>query len=627
MQVTPSEDPSAPPALKRQRADADAAPSTPPPASPTLKQQAEPPNGMALGVTTLHPQQQWIPMAFKTDERLATPWTRPPTTSTATNPEHVVIMLLLDLSPSMASPSPGDGSVAAAAVVKLLEGFRAYLAATLTPAQLAVTELCVAGFSGSCGWVDQDHCAMQSPRLNPDDGNWVVGCQIEEIEKQVVDADDAAAVDALLAKWVAKTKRIYEPADEADRDSGRGTNIEAALYFAHRAAEEYCNCHGGSMQAFLLTDGEATTGATRPESIRATLDKAIFAPQQSHAVPIQFHALMMGDDTRPQTLTALLGSAGFLGYAKDAESIAAGLDSILKIPFEQGRGSFDMATFVSYEDASSGAELSDVHMTCYSQGQLCGDNYTALYGARMPPARASAQEAVDSALAKPETVVVRVRGLCAPNLLRDVAAAQLRLAPLRPGNLCNEASDVLNALVDVGHEVLLDKRVPIALDHWWSPEFLSQKYIQATPPPPDASPFDPTGRLYPCVFAKDSGSDCLYRWIEIGQSLRQEINRALASSGDRTDAIMSSHRYARIAESAGYASLGAQCRATREATQQAALDEEEDYQTLLDASNTPDDPNTQNQLRSLSSQRYGSAAHHATATMSQTAASLKRPRA
>ena len=581
-------------------APAPKSPSTPPP-------KPEPPNGIGLGVTTVHPMQRSVPLAFKTDASLTSPWTKPPRTSSPLAPTDTFILLLLDLSPSMAFRLSSwscaeDDPCSAAAVVDLLKAFPAYLAETLSAEQIQCSTLAIAGFSGTVGWVDQDHCPFQS-MLTIDSGNWVEAATFSKIEEQIVKLSDGPALEAYLAAWVAKTERIFKPTQDAERDEGRGTNIEAALYFAHEVVREYCNERGGSAQVFLATDGEATIGHKKGRDIRQTLDTVIFDDVPGyHAVPIQFHALMMGNDARPAMLTELMGSRGLLGYAKDSASIASGLDSIFRVPFVDGKGTMDMVTFVSFENSATGERVSERTMTCHSQGQFVGDNYTALYGACLP--RRWRTEECNSELAA--SVVLRVVGFCAPNLLQFLYKRKQTTALMTP-------EDAMTTLLNDGHEVLLDKRLPLSLDRWWSPPSMQQEYIQTTTLDPVAT----QSRLYPCVLAKESSSDSIYMWVEKRESILKEINQRLSTSGSQTDAILTSRRYARIAESSGYSDIGTRCRAVCRASQDAALAEENEYQNSLGTSDNPDDPYTQAQFRSLSQRLHGSAGHYATAILSR----------
>ena len=627
-----SEDaPMTPPQLKRTLAQAletDAPPPSPaseaaPEAAPAPPPEA--PNGIGIGVTTVHPMQQWLPLAFKTDESLSSPWSKPPRTSSPLNPTPQFVMLMLDLSPSMASVDPTTQTFAASAVVDLLKALPTYLANTLTVEQHQRTTFAIAAFSGTAGWVDQDHCEYQHVCHDHEAGNWVAGAAISTIDAQSVKLSDGPALEAYLAKWVAKTEKIYVPDRYEDRDHGHGTNIQAALYFAHKVAEEFCNERGGSAQVFLATDGMATTGDTEPCNIRASLDEAVFDHTRGHAVPIQFHALMMGEGPQPAVLTALMGSRGLLGYAKDPETIASGLDEIFRIPLCDGQGTMDMITFVSFEDAESGQPVSERVMTCYSQGQFAADNYTALYGARLPDKYRSSTRHGAGVGITPElaaSVVLRVVCFCAPNLLHFLFVMKQAKGPL-------SVDDTLLTLLEDAQQVLLDTRLPLSLDRYYSPRFLSgdaEKYIQVHDPPPGSNPFDTVGRLYSTDEAKETSSGSIYRWVAGKNYLLGEINNALSNSQGYEDACVSSRRYARICESSGYRGLSARCQAVVQSSEKAAQSEADAYLARLDNNNnnnnsqtaTPDGTDAHVQLRSLSSQIHGSASHRLTSVMSQT---------
>jgi len=610
--------------------------SPPPPAPPPAKRAktegakdappSEPADGMEVGITSVHPLQPFIPMALKVASLQDGPWSQPPRVSSPQRPVKHLLLLMLDLSPSVTFPPSGGGTPAIHAIVELVKALPAYLAATLSPEQLACTKLAIAAFSGTVGWVAQDHCPHQVYDSETHDGNWVEGTTLDAIDANTVPLDDRAAVEEYASKWVAKAERLFKP-PPADRDSGRGTNLEAALRFAHAVADEYCNEHGGYAQVFVATDGEATIGETRAPKLRAGLDAMLFDQVRHHAVPIQWHTLMMGAELGPAFLTALMGSTGLLGYAKDAESIAEGLDAILKPPFAQGQGAFDAVVFVRFEpqeedDPAAPRAAPRWTMTCYSQGQLgVGDNTTALFGARVPTDCAwlcdGASEDVRRVAAA--GMVARVMGFCAPNLIQ-------RLRALTNGASSEE--EAMRALLDDGHEVLLDKRLPVSIDRWWAPEYLKaaagQDYVRAGPVPgAPASPF--ANRLYPDVLVRDSSSDNLHRWIEIGRSMLQEVTQRLQYADSHDASRLASMRYRAIATSSGHHGLASRLAAVIEASGDAALAEEEDFQERMETAGTPDDEHTQAQFRSLSARVNGSAGHYATSLLSR-ASTLPPPR-
>ena len=591
-------------------------------ASENEKASAPPPSeaadGMAVGVTSVHPLQHFIPMALKVTSLQDGPWSQPPPVSSPQRPVPHLLLLMLDLSPSVTFPPEGGGTPAIHAIVELVKALPVYLAATLSPEQLACTKLAIAAFSGTVGWVNQDHCPHQVYDDDTLEGNWVEGTTLDAIDENTVPLDDREALEAYAAKWVAKAERLFVP-PHAERDSGRGTNLEAALRFAHAVCDEYCNNHGGYAQVFVATDGEATIGVTRAPKLRARLDAMIFDPARRHAVPIQWHSLMVGSDLSPAFLTSLMGSTGMLGYAKDAESIAEGLDTILKPPFAEGQGAFDAVTFVCFEPQN---ELDDPAapraaprwaMTSYSQGHLgVGDNTTALFGARVPTDCAWLCDGENEAVRRVAAagMVARVVGFCAPNLVHR----------LRSLTTSTDEETMMRAILDDGHEKLIDKRLPVSIDKWWMPEYLQaatdQTYVQSAPnPEAPASPF--AGRLYPDVFVSDSSSDHLHRWIAIGRSMLQEVTQRLQHSGSHDESRLASMRYRAIATSSGHHGLASRLAAVIEASGDAALVEEEDFQDRMETAETPDDERTQAHFRSLSSRRNGSAGHYATSLLSR----------
>ena len=642
----------------------------------------EPANGLALGVTVMHPMQAWVPMAAKTDKTLTGPWSKPPRTSSPSQPTPQFVLIMLDLSPSMAiqqAPDPAENDndddpnrdidalddeatpsrCAAAAVVDLIKQLPSYLESTLSEEQRECTHLAIAAFSGTAGWVDQDHCKYQTASFNSTSGNWVKGAALSKIEEQSVAVTDKEGMDAYLKKWIAKTERVFKPPYRDQRDIGRGTNIEAALLFAHKVVEEYCNARGGSAQVFLATDGQANIGETKAHDIRMTLDEAVFDEKRGHAVPLQVHSLMMGDDPNPAMLTKLMGSRGLLGYAKDANSIASGLDAIFKLPFAEGKGTFDMITFVSFEDVETGQRVSDLEMTCYSQGQFVVDNHTALYGARMPDKyRRHCGDHDGGPLCPTEEelskMVVRVVGFCAPNLLHALRA-------LKEGRtLSNE--DTMLALLDDGHEVLLDKRIPFALDKWWAPSGLCNeagcKQLTwrvasgaddaaakngAEPEDPfvlpsgeenpafsatmmeqiqaayDRAAAGPETRTVWCTTdAKETSSNSLYCWVERGQALLEEINTALGSARDFEEARKTSDRYARMATSSGYTGMAKRMCLMRDTSEKAARRQADLCKEMLLTQG--DGADQEQKVQRIAARRMGSARHAVTAQLSQTPA-------
>lgn len=600
---------------KRHSSDNDSL--TPPPKRERVAhaQPIEPINAMALGVTTVHPLQHFIPICFKTDETLRSPWTKMPVVSSATEPMPMLVLLMLDLSPSMSGPFPNDDKCAAAAVVGLLRQLPTYLKKTLTTEQMGCTSLAIAAFSGTVGWLTQNHCQFQSLTTNADDGNWVDGANIEQIDTNTVRVGDTAALVTYTEKWIEKVEKIFVPTLRYERDIGRGTNLEVALFFAHKVAEEHGNSHGGSTQVFLATDGVATCGDCTSDGIRESVDEAIFDHRRGHAVPIQTHVLMMGNGPRPERLTAILGSRGLLGYAMNPGCIASGMDTIFKPVFTEGRGTFDMVTFVSFEDASTGSRVSEYATTFYSQGQLVGDNYTALYGARVPDTFRTAGTRIPS----PEQaagIVVRVVGFCAPNLAQRAFAAKQR-------RTCVTTAEWLMArLLDEGHEIMLDTCLPVVLDRWWTADNLldpeNPGYVEMPTYDPDTGEYaGGEYRLLRSIGAKETSSSSLYCWIERAMEMLQEINTALGTSVSNRDAASMSARYERMASSTGHTGMARRLVATRLASEAVADREDMLIDEMTRASGLPEDKESQAVFRGLAAGRLGSAAHNAAAFLSQ----------
>lgn len=594
----------------------------------------EPPDGMALGVTCVHPLQPWVPMAFKCNEDLTSPWATPRTPAAHAD-GRTLVLLMVDLSPSMRTavggPNCGPGC-AAACLVGVLEALPAYLRQLLPADELASHSLAIAGFSGTVGWVDQDHRPAETVFAHRTSGNWVQGSTIEAIEAQTVplSGPGSEGLDEYIRKWVAKVKRIYAPDAPAEREDGHGTNIEAALYFAHRVAQRIgdpavgdpARLRNTTVQVVLATDGAATIGQRSAADIRDRLDEVLYEVKPSAGpstgkccVPVQFHTLMMGNATRPEMLSDLMGSSGLLGYAKDPQSIASGLDTVLKPVLTQGKGLFEMITFTEFVD-ESGERVSELAMTRHAQGQFVGDNYTALYGARVPDkfheTGVNLPTVADAARLK-----LRVRGFCAPNLVR--------LADLMGPFAGDPTRLTLQQLLDHGHEALLDTTLPLSMVRWWAPwalrgpcgDYLRVPHIDQLSGQADHGL---GGELRPSEEAMDRSPASLYKFLLALKKLAREINRDLGASRTHEEASGASQRYEHLMASREGSSAQRMHRRmamTREASDRAAVDRDNDYQRRLAESETPDDPATQARMRSMSAASTPSASHYAAASLSQ----------
>ena len=535
----------------------------------------EPSTGMEVGITTIHPLQHWVPIAFKTDGTY--PWSKPPLFMSVDDPTPTFLLLMLDLSPSMAC---GHDTCAAAAIVSLLESLPAYLAKTLSQAQMQTTVLGIAAFSGTAGWLNQDHTPHQRVFGNRETGNWVSGARLDTIEAQTVPVKDAAALLSYLGEWVDKVKRMFIVDDDGTMaERGAGTNIEAALYFAHNVIKSFTSSrHGGTGQVFLCTDGVATCGDVRSAVIRETLDEVLFDHDDATALPIQVHALMMGSSPKPHSLTSIIGSRGLLGYAKDPASIASGLDTILKPAFANAKGSMDFVMFVAFYNVDTNERVSELQMTTYSQGQFgVGDNTTALFGALVPDKFRSVGACCPTE-EDASKLLVRVTGFCYPNLLSEVHEIRSTL------DCVNE--EVQKKLLSRGHEILLDTRIPVVTNRWWAPKNLRG-------PHGDYMSMPKIDLLYSTT-AREASSTSLHRWVEQLQLLLQGAQEALSRSSSSRDAADTSKRYSEMASCSGHASLARRLDIVRLSSERNAVLEEEG-----DASD------------------FGSSAHVATSALSQ----------
>ena len=120
--------------------------------------------------------------------------------------------------------------------------------------------------------------------------------------------------------------------------------------------------------------------------------------------------------------------------------------------------------------------------------------------------------------------------------------------------------------------------------------------------------------------AMDSSPASLYKFLLALRKLTREINRALGASRTHEEASGVSQRYEQMMASREGSSaqrLRHRMGMSREASDRAAVDRENDYHRRLSETDTPDDPATQARMRSLAAASTPSAAHHAAASASQ----------
>ena len=619
-----------PPPLKRDRDE----PAEPPAAAAADAADAdaaapEPPDGVAAGVKAVHPNQPWVPLAFKTSDPVgSTPWGKPVDALPAadarpgTSANPLRLCLALDLSPSMNERDPETGTTGIDGLDSMLgpEGLPKWL--QLAKHAPGTFFLSVAAFSGTCGWVEQDHCPMEctfrSDEYAAANGYaYPTGTTEDAVEANSVDASNHHAVVGYCAAWRTKIARVRPNAAEPDR--GRGTHTQAALRFCARAMQVATDKHGGVAHVVVCTDGRSTIGATSSVELRHTVDKLVFDPERLRATPVQIHALMMGAGPDPTVLSSLLGTSGTVGYAKDPDTIQTSLtemlDPVLRPAPSASPGTLDLVAYTSFVAKATGERISSFETTCFSQGALAGDNLTALFGARLPH-KYRAEGAAPLSPAAAKDVALRVVVFGAPNLLSQGLGARLvadadvnaNPPPAMPG---------LEGLFmeELGLQPLLDTQLPLDTAQWWSPKSLLQhrdylRHIPASPttgelPPPDQW-LTGLRDLRPSSRARvDEATDPLYAWVEGKLTLLEEINTELGASQSAREVSARATKMRRTAEARGYRGMSKRMSAVSDSSKRAA--DREDAEAAATPEGAPP-------RRSAT----GSAAHYGVALMSQT---------
>ena len=116
--------------------------------------------------------------------------------------------------------------------------------------------LSVAAFSGTCGWVEQDHCPMEctfrSDEYAAANGYaYPKGTTEAAVEANSVDVSNHNAVVGYCAAWRTKIARVRPNAAEPDRPAPP----QAALRFCTRAMQVATDKHGGVAHVVVCTDG------------------------------------------------------------------------------------------------------------------------------------------------------------------------------------------------------------------------------------------------------------------------------------------------------------------------------------------------------------------------------------
>ena len=577
--------------------------------APGEKGPTEPEDGVALGVHTVHPLQHFVPVAVKLDPKTLNPfwndyYTKPETGKVLWPDDKkgqgfdlpINVMFLLDLSPSMTRKIGTDPS-GVDALCSFLGGLGEWFETNLKGPEFEHCEvnLAIAGFSGNCAWVDGNHCDFQDyttyDRAVKKNHNLHKAVHESEVFDNVIDAKDRTKVDQYCSNWSSKVLKLVAD-DPFERDSGSGTNTEAALRFGHAAMDTILHRNGGTGKLFLCTDGASTLGTCRAGGLKAVIDAQIYHGLHDHGVGpvfghrVQTHALMMGASPNAAVLTNLLGTKGMVAYAPENRDIQSTLEAFFKPTLLAARdgssiGTLDALSIVRIE-TRDGEPLSKPTLSMYSQGLLSGDNFTALFGAKMPDD--FYKKMYDGTYPNAEALnqmVVSVQVWVAPSLCSRVRDVAFGLGRPEKKHLDHEKDDdVINELTSWGLRPALEVDVPLCGDAWWSPAFLQHGPLRNQVPVPGKSKADVL-RSDPDCGARDTKG--LYAWVESKYNMMDKLNNELGEARTHADAMATASRFADQATQSGFRTLSQRCTALREASR--SIQEEEDRDLEEDADN------------------------------------------
>ena len=591
----------------------------------------EPEDGIEAGVTMVHPLQAFVPLAIKLDPTTMHPYS---TDYCLPNPEDaapmrlggegmpVHVMFALDLSPSMTTrygPQPSGVD----ALRKLLsdDGLPKWFAEHGN--DLGNVTVSIAGFSGTCGWVEDNHCPYEA-YLSADQSErkghtLFTSTTKEKVLENVVDANNAEELKAYCAAWSTKVSKL-DCADITEREQGHGTNTDAAIRFAHAAMEQLCNERGGVAMVFLCTDGCSTLGYTSASALKGIIDEHTWVgnkPTRGECPPlygnrVQTHALMMGSAPNPAVLTQLLGSKGLVAYAPENDDFQVTLEGLLKptlLAIRDSPGTLDVVSMVTICDPD-GKAVTDTWITWFSQGLLAGDNYTALFGARVP--NSFYDRMYKGGYPDLDTIrrmSAKVECWMAPSLN---SMAQVR----QKANGTLWTPDTLREwLTKRGLQPAFKKSMLLHGDTWWAPEYLQRGRLHDRVPIPgggERSRIMAFGSPQPRELSPDHDVHTvdprekkgLFEWVTDKCGLLDKLNEELGRSRTHDESQATAARYEGISVRSGHRGLSRRCAALREASR--SIQEEE---SVLEADDM-------SELRPRRSQT--SASHYASAAMSQT---------
>ena len=393
---------------------------------------APPPHGVGVGSTVYHILQKFLSCAVLADPQFRLESVVDSDFDPRDVPQH--LGLLLDMSPSMGvdnTKSRGSGVVTAAhttaellrSLPGYLETLQSKLPSNCRPGGSNEPTLCIAGFSGSAGWHD-DNGFLPSSRTGQTVAEaraWAserVGSD-EWLKAQTVKWSECAA---LCEIWASHMEAIVYPENDFTKappgvrgTTGNGTNIDAGLSFATEALARICAQSGGHAHCIVATDGEANHGRRKAKEWNASLRERAMSEAAARGLPVSFSALMMGSQTKVDELSKLTNKRGVLGYAAKSEHIKAGLDGILSMMATDGRGCFDVASNARFVDAKGVlVEGTAEQLTVSRLGMFVGDNFEGFFDVRAPSVSDAAKAAMK------EGTLLQVETWVAPSLLWQV---------------------------------------------------------------------------------------------------------------------------------------------------------------------------------------------------------------
>jgi hypothetical protein len=582
----------------------------------------EPEDGIEAGVITVHPLQAFVPMAIKlTPSEIIGSWafdgepSEDERLGAAGMPVHT--MFLLDMSPSMVQRY-GTQPSGADALRKLVsaDGLPKWFATH--GKDLGNVSVSIAGFSGTCGWVEDNHCRyeayLSSAQVERSGHTLHTSTTKAKVLDNVVDANNPEELKAYCAAWSAKVNKL-DRADMSERDRGHGTNTDAAIRFAHAAMEQLCNEKGGVGMVFLCTDGCSTLGHTTAGPLKGIIDEHTWCGNKplAYGNPVQMHALMMGNAPNPAVLTQLLGTKGLVAYAPENDNFQDTLEALFKstlLAIPHSPGTLDVVSMVTLLD-EDGKAVSKTDITWFSQGLLAGDNHTALFGARVPNDfydrvyQGSYPDLVDM-----RRMSAKVECWTKPNLSSMAQVHQKSNGTLwTPDSLRKWLSNE-HLLVPV-----FVKNLPLDGRTWWAPEYLQRGALHDRVPIPGGgykarimafgSPQpQEVGIDNACNTVDPRNKTGLFEWVSAKSTLLDELNKELGCAKTHAESQNTASKYEAISVRSGHRGLSKRCVALRKAS--CTMEDEE---RMLEADGISELLPTRSQT---------SASHYASAAMSQT---------